>query len=604
MSTRINTNVLAMNAARYSSMNSTNVSSSIEKLSSGLRINRAADDAAGLVISESLRAQISGVDQAIRNSSEGTNLVKTAEGALNEVHAQLRKMRELANHAANTAVNDATALAADQAQISNAVASLNRIAANTSYGNVKLLDGSAAIKVSANTTDLTGGVASGSTVKGSYGINVTTAGVKGSASASQALFYGKATAAGAATVSAAAALSAGVFIRFSDASSGLGISDTVVVDIANSTSLQEVANKINNDATASKYVSASINSSGVLVFDSKAAVSTDYASQFTYTISTSAAASAIGFTAAVTGTGTATVATTSQKIMVDTQYTFQKMDRAGNLTDRFTFAIAKGSTLKDVFNNFDAFAKANGLESSLTLTSTGAVRVVNNDVGTNRGVSVTTGGNDILKIAGTASTNGTNMTGSVNGIAIAAGDIDGSKVSLSAASGVSLKDAYGLSFTVATAITSGSKGSVTVDGGSLKFQLGANAGEQAEVSIESIASDQIGQDVIAGKSIANLDVTTAQGAQDALKIIDKAISDISKRRADLGAFQSQVLESNIRSLGIAKENLSASESTIRDTDMAAEMVMFTKNNILSQASQAMLSQANNASQGILQLLRG
>ena len=104
-------------------------------------------------------------------------------------------------------------------------------------------------------------------------------------------------------------------------------------------------------------------------------------------------------------------------------------------------------------------------------------------------------------------------------------------------------------------------------------------------------------------SVADIDVTTLNGAQDALKLIDAAISQVSSQRANLGAFQRNVLESNINSLGVAKENLAASESTIRDADMAAEMVTFTKQQIMMQAGTAMLAQANQLPQQLTQLLR-
>ena len=117
MSLQINTNVTALNALNNLNKVSNSVASSIEKLSSGLRINRAADDPSGLIISESLRAQIDGLNQAVSNSQDATNLIKTSEGALTEVNSLLRNVRQLAVHAANTGVNDQVAVQADQTQI-------------------------------------------------------------------------------------------------------------------------------------------------------------------------------------------------------------------------------------------------------------------------------------------------------------------------------------------------------------------------------------------------------------------------------------------------------------------------------------------------------
>src|SRR5688572_32220398 len=119
MSLRINTNISALNSLRNLQEVSGNVSNSIERLSSGLRINRAADDPAGLIISESLRSQIDGLNQAISNSQDASNLIKSAEGALTEVNSLLRNIRQLAVHAANTGVNDQVAVQADQTQIAS-----------------------------------------------------------------------------------------------------------------------------------------------------------------------------------------------------------------------------------------------------------------------------------------------------------------------------------------------------------------------------------------------------------------------------------------------------------------------------------------------------
>jgi flagellin len=140
---RINLNTAALNAHRQLQGTDAALGASIEKLSSGFRINRAADDPAGLAISENLRAQVSGLGQAISNSNDAVNMIRTAEGALAEVHSLLRTMRNLALHAANTGANDSTAIDADQAQITSSLAALDRIADNTQFGTKKLLDGTA-----------------------------------------------------------------------------------------------------------------------------------------------------------------------------------------------------------------------------------------------------------------------------------------------------------------------------------------------------------------------------------------------------------------------------------------------------------------------------
>src|SRR5579871_4553477 len=157
MGLQINTNVTALDALRNLTNVSANVASSIQKLSSGLRINQAADDPAGLIISQSLQAQINGTNQAISNAQDATNVIKTADGALSEVNSLLANIRQLAVHASNTGVNDQVAVQADQTQIASAIASIDRIATQTQFGAKHLLDGTSGTTASVvNTTNISG----------------------------------------------------------------------------------------------------------------------------------------------------------------------------------------------------------------------------------------------------------------------------------------------------------------------------------------------------------------------------------------------------------------------------------------------------------------
>jgi flagellin len=139
---RINQNIMAFNAYRNLTSTNTDLGKSLEKLSSGFRINRAADDAAGLVVSEGLRAQVSGLRVATRNAQDGVSVVQTAEGALTEVHSMLRRMRDLAVQASNTGANDADARAAAQSEIDELAEEVDRVANQTKFGQVSLLNGS------------------------------------------------------------------------------------------------------------------------------------------------------------------------------------------------------------------------------------------------------------------------------------------------------------------------------------------------------------------------------------------------------------------------------------------------------------------------------
>lgn len=141
MSLGINNNITALNAWRQMKNTDRNLSSSMEKLSSGLRINRAADDPAGLVISEKMRAQITGLNAAVKNAEKAVNMVSTAEASLDKVMGMLNKMRELAINSANTGVNDSAMLAANQSELDELIDSITRIAGFTQFGTLKLLDG-------------------------------------------------------------------------------------------------------------------------------------------------------------------------------------------------------------------------------------------------------------------------------------------------------------------------------------------------------------------------------------------------------------------------------------------------------------------------------
>ncbi|MCJ7822422.1 MAG: flagellin, partial [Armatimonadetes bacterium] len=182
MGLRINLNTAALNAHRWLGVNDDSLSKSIERLSSGYRINVAADDPAGLVISEGLRAQAQGLGQAMKNTSQAINLIRTTEAAMQEVHNILRQMRDLAVHAANSGANEQAGIEADQAQISSAIESLERISAQTQFGSKKLLDGSAGVlgQITGSTGAAAGTFISGSasTKSGAYTVTIDQAATK------------------------------------------------------------------------------------------------------------------------------------------------------------------------------------------------------------------------------------------------------------------------------------------------------------------------------------------------------------------------------------------------------------------------------------------
>jgi len=324
MSLRINNNIESMNAHRSLLMNDRALSKSLERLASGQKVNRAADDPAALVISEHMRAQVSGMEQAIRNNEVAISLVQTAEGSMNEISSILVSLRQRAISAANVGASDQDMINANQAEVENGLQSIDRVVSSTQFGHYKLLDGTNSKRVE---------------------------------------------------------------IKF-------------------------------------------------------------------------------------------------------------KIDEAGE------FVL----------------------------------------------------------------------------------DNDGKKIIAS---------------------------EKTLEG--LRFHVGPNAEHMASTSIRDMSTNQLGRAIVPEgempnksnfMSLADIDVRNEQGAQDALAIIDQSLTEVATVRGNLGAFQKHTLESNLTSLQVAAENMTAAESTIRDTDMAQELATFTRNQIMTQSATAQLAQANAMPQHVLRLLNG
>ena len=466
MSLRINFNAAAVGAHRTLTGTDNALGKSIERLSSGFRINNAGDNPAGLVISENLRAQVSGLAQAVQNASDAVNMVKTAEGALAEAHSLLRSMRDLAVHAANTGAIDAAAAAADQQQITSAIASINNIASETKFGNKTLLDGSAGIKATP-TGDKT------------YAANLS---------------------------------------NWTDAvDTTLYINVTVKAEKAQDTGTVDIS----GDMTANSITINGVTVSGGL-------------------------------------TGAATVA------------------NVNNVTDQ------------------------TGVVGSLSGTNLVLTQV---NYGSSERIDIT-GGADIWGSATDAAI-GVDVAGEVT--TDAGFTLDITDATWQSGNGTVLEDAVGntISLTEAGAGTADDWGSqLQVEVGTLTFQVGAFANQTRTLNINSVAASGLGNGVSGGTtSVADIDVTSGVGATEAIQVLDAAITDVSNLRSSLGATQKNTLESCINSLTVAKENIAASESTIRDTDMAAEILEFTRNQIMQQAGVAMLSQATQAPQALLALLR-
>lgn len=493
MGMQINHNIAALNAWRNLGVSNSQLGKSLEKLSSGFRINRGADDPAGLLISEQLRAQIGGLDQAVRNASDAISMVQTAEGALTEMNNMLNSIRSLAVHAANTGANDTNAIGADQTAVDKAVESIQRIATTTKYAGKNLLDGSAGTAIDLKTAGLTtvSGVIVGQV--GQSGDNITYCIETKATEATKILSM-----AGTATAFSVA----GTLTVWTE---NCGTAATVgVYAIAAADTRAAVIAKINSDsASTGVFASAEVNSQIALyscAYGDSVKIRTVIAAE-------------------LAGGGVA-------------------VDASAEGVD-IVLHLKGGSTVGD---------EATAVE----LTGSG----------------LTVYGSSTSEWSGTqfAILSDANTTGEV-------------------------------------------AAALSIVTGNLQFSLTEDASSDNIISysISDMRATKIGVvSTLSGSSIDAIKSSAAYAlstdAAGAVQIIDDAINDVSTQRANLGAFQKYTLETTINNLGVTKENLASSESRVRDVDMAAEMMDFTKNQILVQAGTAMLAQANQLPQSVMQLL--
>ncbi|ADY55420.1 flagellin domain protein [Syntrophobotulus glycolicus DSM 8271] len=412
---KINSNIAALNTLNQLTQNEKSTNSSLAKLSSGLRINSAADDAAGLAISEKMKGQIRGLDQASSNAEDGISLVQTAEGALSETESILQRMRELAVQAASDTNTNADRVNI-QDELSQLIDEVDRISQTTQFNTKNLLDGSMSGIVAADSAN----VLTNTQLSTTASTDVLTA-------------------------------------LTDDNGDNLGIeeNDTIKVSWSVNGELQTASLTVgSSDTLATLFGLADLAADGTAVVD--------------------ASTGDIALTAFGAG-----------------------------------FAGAIGAITVEVYG---ADGKENAEASSILS-----------------------------------------------------------------------------SFSETTAAQEGK-----ATDGRCVLQIGANSGQTMNVTISDMGADALG--------IANLDVSSQDGANIAISVIDQATSKVSAQRSYLGAVQNR-LEHTINNLDTAAENLSAAQSQIADVDMAAEMMEYTKNSVLTQAATAMLAQANQQPQQVLTLLQ-
>jgi len=544
-----------MNAYRNYTNNANALSGNLEKLSSGYKINRAGDDAAGLAISEKMRAQITGLEAAQKNVKDGISLVKTGEGAMQEIQDMLNRMDYLATQSANGTYDNEVDRANLQKEVDSLKSEINRIADSANFNGIKLLDGSLAAKGSASVK-----------VK-----NVDYTIVDATAGSVQAKN-------GFASNVAANVTTEGNSFTFS-----VGLDDGTSVDVTLHTRLDP------NDVT---------NKKGQIVDDNGNV----------YATTTSLAG--IGFTKADIQSAMLKALKATDKLVDQ----FKITDPAGDGKFKFeniesgktgvTQITALGWEVRD--NGGNRVAGDGTAETVTAAADKGydidASKIIKYD-GTNYDQAVfTINGKKFVLMDGVAGgAPGTDMQ-PTNGLASDVNILitDGTNHGFGTADANSdkniakIKDVTGLDVKV-NAGDNGFVLSASGAKGGLTLQIGdtADSFNQMKVAIGDMHTKAMGID---GISIA--DQESAAGAVDKIK---SAINYVSSVRGDLGAVQNR-LEHTQNNLSVMAENIQDAESTIRDTDVAEEMMSYVKNNILVQSAQAMLAQANQVPQGVLQLL--
>lgn len=531
-------------------------SKSMEKLSSGLRINKAGDDAAGLAISEKMRGQIRGLDMAAKNAQDGVSMLQTAEGALNETHSILQRMRELSVQSSNDTNTDADRESINT-EINQLKEEIDRIGNTTEFNTKKLIDGSIGEKKIAGTDNaavvsealgkqtkattgalavaFNGGTAKIANIDADVSSSIKVDGADINFTIKQADIQG--------------ATNIDDFAKLSQ--------DTInaAIDKYNSDFGTDVAHiTVAKDATApTKLVFTSGSEGG----DSTIDITADAATGKNQYWEIAGIAPATGSpTTSVTGSegifdaagaaklGAVDAADTSKVTIdgVELEVTWASVGGASATAGTTTLESLSDEFAKDINDTIDDY--------NATVPSDKQIKNVT--VGVKDGSFVVTSGSD------------------------------------KATSSIKFDDSE------AAQLLGVAKQNSATQGGGVDFQIGANQTQKMKVTIEDMRTDALG--------IKDIDLSNKAGAEEAITKINDAIEKVSTQRSNLGAFQNR-LEHTINNLNTSSENLTAAESRIRDVDMAKEMMNQTKNSILSQAAQAMLAQSNQMPQGVLQLLR-
>ncbi|QQE10707.1 flagellin [Planctomycetota bacterium] len=546
---RINTNVSSLVAQNSLAKTNKDLETSLERLSTGLRINRGADDPAGLIVSEQLRAEMEGTSQAIENIERASNVIATAEAALNEVNTLLLSMKSLVLESANTGAFSKEEIEANQLQIDSAIESITRIANTTSFAGLNLLNGS---------------------------LDYITDGVQGSQITD---------------------------LTVQNVSFGTNDNMPVTVEVLNSAENANLFISAVGDTaiTGGSAIQSSISfeimgNNGVEVFE------------FASGTATSAVVFAINSTKDSTGVSanlidTSGIQLSSMEFGTDSFVSVRRLDGDANSTFETVselYSVVSGPTTNTIVRDPALVGTSvvtqnpDGSTTTVDYTETAPPGANMEEITT-----TTRGGHPVER------DEGADVLALINGN-LAVGN--GLEVSLRT-------QALNLELTLDAdaAQKTNTPYTFNITGGGATFQIGPDVNSQQQVSlgIQSVAASNLGNtelgflsDMKSGGSASLVSGSNpAEQAANADAILDSAIAEVTELRGTLGAFEKNTLNTTLASQQVALENLTSSESQIRDADFAKETASMTRAQVLQQAGQSTLSIANNSAQQVLALLQ-
>ena len=599
----INTNISSLTAQRQLGVSQLSLATSMARLSSGLRINSAQDDAAGLAISERFTSQIRGANQAARNANDGISLAQTAEGDLGQIANNLQRIRELAVQAAN-----ATNSSSDRISLNNEAAALvvenDRLATTSAFNGIKLLDGTFTaqnFQVGANGTanDMVSVSSIASARSNSLGVGAS------SSYASKVVGISASTG----SYLAAGALSINSQAVGSAPSDGVSNSYARTSGLAVAAAINAISGNTNVTATVSATTSA-----GVSVAASTALAAGAVLINGVDIGALSAASSGVGRGAQVAAAINLKTSQTGVTAVADTTTGAVKLTAADgrNIIVSGTTGASAAVGLGTGTVTYGTVAGNTAL-SVTTSTAAGQLFINGVDVGeiaagtsvTDRGDKVAAAINALSERTGVTATNAAGkvtLSGAVYSNSASDNTFTGSATTGNTSFGINA------TFTSATNIAVTVTAAQYVSRSTVTLNSAASAGiSVAGVNSNALSATGLSEGFkeatsVAGAGVSAIDLTTAAGAQAALAAVDSAVNTVNSTRAALGAYQAR-FTSVVASLATTAENMSASRSRIQDADFAMETANLSRAQILQQAGTAMVAQANQLPQGVLALLR-